>query len=241
MHIFCNTSSDHLHSCSTIELDKELKQMALELQDTWLMSRIFGGDIIAIEAKYHLNCLVSFKNRYRSMQREHASENSSNTEERVLQARAFSDLILNIEDSIRNGTYLFKLKDLFNMFTNRLQALGITKTINKTRLKEDIMSNFLGHCTEETDGKNITLVFKEVLKEMLKDKLESRDFQSEALLASKLAKIIRKEIFQWEKTSFSGNFSPTCQSESVPPLLKYLISMIVNGQEVPLDESSVDS
>ncbi len=164
--IFCNTSSDHLHSCSTIELDKELKQMALELQDTRLMSRISGGDVIAIEAKYHLNCLVSCKNRYRSMQREHASENSSNTEERVLQAKAFSDLILNIEDSIRNGTYLFKLKDLFNMFTNRLQALGITKTITKTRLKEVIMSNFLGHCTEETDGKNIILVFKEGLKEM---------------------------------------------------------------------------
>ena len=45
----------------------ELKQMALELQDSQLMSRISGGDIITIEAKYHINCPVSYKNRYRSM------------------------------------------------------------------------------------------------------------------------------------------------------------------------------
>ena len=37
------------------------------------MSRISGGDIIAIEAKYHINCLVSYKNCYRSMRRAHVS------------------------------------------------------------------------------------------------------------------------------------------------------------------------
>ena len=108
------------------------------------MSRISGGDIIAIEAKYHINCLVSYKNCYRSMRRAHVSESSSNTEgRRVLQARAFSELISNIEDNIENGTYLFKsspqylfkLKDLHDMFTNRLQALGITKTIKQNKTK----------------------------------------------------------------------------------------------------------
>ena len=52
------------------------------------------------------------------------------------------------------------------MFTNRLQALGITKTINKTRLKDDIMGIFWGHCVEETDGKNTILVFKQGLKKI---------------------------------------------------------------------------
>jgi len=159
----------------------------------------------------------------------------------VLQARAFSELISYIEDNIENGTYLFKLKDLYDIFINRLQALGISKTINKTRLKDDIMGNFLGRCVEESDGRNTILIFKQGLKELLKDKFESRDFESEALLASKLAKTIRKEIFQWEKNSFSGHFSPTCQSESVPPLLKYLISMIIKGQDVAVAESSADS
>ena len=101
---FCIFNSGSLHSCSTIELDNEWKQMALELQDSQLMSRISGGDIIAIEAKYHINCLVSYKNHYRSMQQAHVSESSSNTERRVLQARA-SELISNIEDNIENGTY----------------------------------------------------------------------------------------------------------------------------------------
>ena len=43
------------------------------------------------------------------------------------------------------------------------------------------MGNFLGHCVEETDGKNTILVFKQGLKKLLKDKLESRNFESEAL------------------------------------------------------------
>ena len=92
-------------------------QMALELQDSQLISRISGGYVIAIEAKYHTKCLVSYKNLYRSMQLAQVSESSSNTEERVLQARAFSELISNIEDNVENGTYLFKLKDLYDMFT----------------------------------------------------------------------------------------------------------------------------
>jgi len=45
--IFCNASSGSLHSCSTVELDIELKQMALELQDSQLMSRISGGDLMS--------------------------------------------------------------------------------------------------------------------------------------------------------------------------------------------------
>ena len=43
------------------------------------------------------------------------------------------------------------------------------------------MGNFWGHCVEETDGKYTILVFKQGLKKLLKDKLESRDFESEAL------------------------------------------------------------
>ena len=95
--------------------------MTLELQDSQLMSRISGGDIIAIEAKYHINCLVSYKNRYRSMQQAHVSESSSNTERRVLQAMA-SELISNIEDNIENGTYF--LSEGFVYVYKSLTSIG---------------------------------------------------------------------------------------------------------------------
>ena len=36
--------------------------MVEELQDEIMMSKIAGSDLIAIDAKYHFNCLASYKN-----------------------------------------------------------------------------------------------------------------------------------------------------------------------------------
>ena len=54
-------------------------------------------------------------------------------------------------------------------------------------------------------------------------------------------KPLQNKFSNGKKTSFNGHFSPNGQSESVPPLLKYLISMIINGQDVAVTESSADS
>jgi len=43
---------------------KILKRMATDLQDTILLTRISGGDLTAIEAKYHLSCLTALRNRH---------------------------------------------------------------------------------------------------------------------------------------------------------------------------------
>ena len=43
--------------------------MATDLQDVEIMARISGGDMISIEAKYHLSCLTKLRNRHRSFQR----------------------------------------------------------------------------------------------------------------------------------------------------------------------------
>ena len=60
--IFCSQTSGKLHLCATMKLDCNLQRMAEDLQDTTLMAKLSGGDLIAIEAKYHYNCLSSYKN-----------------------------------------------------------------------------------------------------------------------------------------------------------------------------------
>ncbi len=48
--------------------------MALELQETDVMAKMEGGDLIALEAKYHLQCLTELRNRYRSQIRQHGQK-----------------------------------------------------------------------------------------------------------------------------------------------------------------------
>ena len=44
--------------------------MTKDLQDASLLARIEGGDLIALEAKYHLSCLAIFHSHHRLCTRE---------------------------------------------------------------------------------------------------------------------------------------------------------------------------
>ena len=65
LYIFCCEGRGKLHECATKKLDEDLRKMAIKLQDTALLARISGGDLVAIEAKYHLDCLTRYRNKYR--------------------------------------------------------------------------------------------------------------------------------------------------------------------------------
>ena len=107
--IFCSQASGKLHNCATMGLDCNLRRMATDLQDTTLMAKLSGGDVIAIEAKYHYNCLSAYKNQHRSYLRSQQPCDTNKTEEKLLQARALAELVCYIECSVKNGTHIFKL------------------------------------------------------------------------------------------------------------------------------------
>ena len=48
-----------------LEADESIRQMATE--ETELMARIGGSDLIALEANHHLYCLRALRNRHRSL------------------------------------------------------------------------------------------------------------------------------------------------------------------------------
>ena len=49
---------------------------------------------------------------------------------------------------------------------------------------------------------------------------------------TKLIKIMRQEIFDFDSFCFSGTFPPKCQENSVPTVLKNFLSMLLNGPHV---------
>jgi len=132
--------------------------MAKDLQDTILLARISGGDLTAIDTKYHLSCLTSLRNRHRSFLRESQS-NIDDGEQSKNEVRASMELVTHIENFIENGIFCFTFCSLHQMYEGHLQILGIGKEINKIRFKECVLRYF-PNAQEQNDGKRAILVFE---------------------------------------------------------------------------------
>ena len=51
---------------STYDTDVKVRRCATVLEDTALLAKLASGDMIALEAKYHLKCLSTLYNRARA-------------------------------------------------------------------------------------------------------------------------------------------------------------------------------
>ena len=79
------------------------------------------------------------------------------------ESRVFVELITYIEKAVESGSLLFRLADLHSLYVNRLGDLDITKTVNKTRLKGDLLHHF-SEAQEQCDGKTLLLSLKKECK-----------------------------------------------------------------------------
>ena len=68
---FCDQPLDDQsgHSVETFGVDHKVRECALALADSKLLAKLATSDLMAIEAKYHKNCLTSLYNRRRSLER----------------------------------------------------------------------------------------------------------------------------------------------------------------------------
>ena len=99
---------------------------------------------------------------------------SLTNQEKLLEARAIEELFGFIEDSLQEGQYFFKLQELHEMLTKRLQQFGIEKEKNRTKLKEKLLLEF-PQATEQMIGKNVVISFPEGIKQLVKEAMEAKD------------------------------------------------------------------
>ena len=136
--IFCGEqNSEKLHEYATRNAEVFLRAMASEMDDNEMLMKLSSGDLVPIEAKYHFSCLTKYRNRYRS----YLHDKNKTTDERYEQAkaRAFVELISYIECDIGEGTYLFIVKELRDMYQNQLKDIGYDFEVNKNAFKESIL------------------------------------------------------------------------------------------------------
>ncbi len=227
--IFCESSTPELlHEFSTFNMDKSIKDMAQEMCDSEMLVKISGGvDLAAIEGKYHFSCLTNYRNRYHAFCRAQTSQ-SSNSLEKQLKAQAFAELVMHVENDIEKGTGVFKLADLHASYEERIEQLNITTTINRRRLKGELLDYFQKYgIQEQSDGKNVVLLFPKGMQEILRSSCCLSECKSEAAQFASVTMIVCRSMFQNEnKFTFGRHFPKNCQKDSVPYSLKLLISMI---------------
>ena len=140
---FCDKGpkEEPLHEASTFDLDIKVRKCALKLQDKPLLAKLSAGDLIAQEAKYHVKCLTSLYNKARDAKFCEETESDA-----INHGIAFAGLVSYIEECLMSDQVapVFKMVDLANLYTNRLDQLGtsVTNRVHTTRLKERILAYF---------------------------------------------------------------------------------------------------
>jgi len=146
--------------------------------------------LIAIDVKYHLQCLTELRNRYRSLERQRDQESKSLSEEKKTKARVIAELCSCIENCVED---YYKFSDLHQLYEKRLNCFSFTKEVNRGQLKEQLLIQF-PQAQEQSVGKNKVMVFEQGMQQMLKQLMMESNYENEAMILAKAAKIVRKEI-----------------------------------------------
>ena len=83
--------------------------------------KLSAGDLIAQDAQYHLQCVISLYNREREAKSPEELDGNA-----VNHGIAFAKLVSYIEEAHKDNEIapVFKLADLLNLYSNRLKELG---------------------------------------------------------------------------------------------------------------------
>ena len=223
-----------LRRASTFGIDVHVRQCAMKLQDKQLLAKLSAGDLIAQDAQYHVQCLVSLYNRARE------TKPSDNFDVyTVNEGITFAELVYYIEDSRMDALVapVFKLTDLVNLYSTRLKQLGtdVVGRIHSTKLKDRILSYF-PDMEAHKKGRDVVLIFNADIGSALSKACE-HDSDNDAIHLARAANIVRRDMFKM-KNQFSGSFGTKCQEESVPVSLLALVAMVINGPNIEAQSSS---
>ena len=225
----CDEGGGILHKVATMAVDSYVRNCAAELSDVKLSAKLAAGDLHALDAVYHKNCMSGLFNRYK----QHVNRCNYLYPENSNESIALAELVAYIETRAENidDFAFFKLADLAKLYKTRLEQLGVyvPECFNATRLKERILQQCPAlHVSKK--GQDVILAFGDDIGAAIHYANEnSRD--SHAIYLTNAAQIIRKEVLS-KKQSFNGRFSQNCQEEAVAYMLLTFINMIIDGHSI---------
>jgi len=223
--LFCEDIHGELHKAETMTLDARVRQMATDIKDTQLLSKLAAGDLVAIDSVYHRNCLRSFYNRHRSLTRRsiHEPNDQMNAE-----SLALAEVISHIEEYTRLGgdiNHVFTLSDIKALYSSHITRFGgePPKKIHSRlacKIQQHIPSLEVNHSQSGT-----VLSFKKDIGDTLLGACNESD--DVAILLMRVAKLMRKDIFnvkyRYDNSLCDDNY------DNLPTSVTSLIRMILEG------------
>ena len=181
--------------------------------------------MIAIEAKYHHDCLHRLYNRGRKVVHKSNDEDDS-----CLHGIAFAELVAFLEGTNSDDSAaVFKLTDIAQMYKTRVEQLGgiVATCIHTTRLNNRLLS-VLPDLRAYLKGRDTLLSFEKNVGEAL---ITACTHDDEAMHLMRAANVVQKDIFN-SNFVFDGSFKENCQQQSVLPSLLALVNMVLDRANV---------
>ena len=181
-----------------------------------------------------MKCLTNLYRKAEAVKREKAEP--SNQAENLEESLVFAELVCFVEEELSNpAAPVLKLADLVKIYCARLQQLGIQTKVHSTRLKERLEAHIPG-LQDYAKGRDVFLVRGKDIGRLLGNFFEKQN-DSSAICLAQAAKIVRNEVF-CNPSKFDGSFKPDCQEDSLPPALKALVRMLIEGPNIVLQAAS---
>ena len=210
----CTTETieeEPLHKVMSKELDNRFSYYTEVLNDTELLAKLAGGDLIAQEAKYHSTCAVKLYNRVRSKLREENTSSAVPQGTKSYEEIAFLHLVSDVEEYRYDiDVRTFILSDLIAKYENFLTGilpaeLGSPQKPHSTRFKNKLLSE-IPDLQYFKKGKQGYLAFNSQITELLQENVGVTRDEIEALCDA--VRILRQGIFRNENLLSSGQWTP---------------------------------
>jgi hypothetical protein len=228
----CKTEGTELHNVQTLDFGSNVLQIAKDLDDSELLNLCGDNqDFVALEIKYHDKCMTKLRNRHRASLSHKKKEQDH--EANLKRSRALIELFSFIKHEVKDGNFFFRMPELCKMYGSRLTELGVgdIKDVHSTRLAGKILEHF-PDASAETQGRMNVIAFKVGIESLLKEALKTRYSDEEAIILSKAASILRKDILSHPIGCYTGTFEKQCQERSIPSSLDFFVSMVISGKNL---------
>lgn len=222
--LFCKIGGEtrKLHRVSTFQIQDRLKTIAMEKNDTSLLSMFALGDFVAQERAYHLECYCSYCNPH-----DRQTNKRSVTEQERHTSLAFAEIALFLEESDQKS---FKLAEIMKMYKDiyaDLTGTPFLQNLHSTRFKERLLL-MMPQLREVKTGKEYYIFFDEGVRSLYDRAIE--DMDDETIILWRAAKLIRRDIALLKDHRYEKNLQAfEDQEQSVPSSLVILTQMMLTG------------